>query len=694
MSWNAATLYDLLPSVYRVRDAEQGYPLREFLTVLAEQARVMEEDVEQLHDNGFVETCAEWVLPYIGDLIGYRTIHGAGTVTNRRAEIANTIAQRRRKGTVVMLEQLARDVTGWTAHAKEFFQILATSQHMDHRRLFNARSPDLRRWEPLERLNGAFDSIAHHPEAGRIPIGEGRYNIRNVGLFLWRLSAYPLRGARAAPLAGDPRRWFFSPLGANCQLFNPPVPETQIASLAGPLNVPEPIGRRRLEEHIADYYPRALRIVADGVEVPLADVCSCNLADAGGAAWAHSPEDVVAIDPVLGRINFPPNLPAPRSVIVDFHYGFCADLGGGSYERADSFLADLGPVRQISAEASLQVELDQVEAGGIVEITDNLSYPGTVGINADAGRRVELRAANGARPLVSLPGDLTIIGGDGSEVTLNGLLIAGGAIRVPTGGNELRMLRLRHCTLVPGRTLEPDGTPAQLGAPSLVIEAQNVTVEIERCVLGAIHAHPSVQLNIIDSIVDANLAENVAIAGPDGDSEGPVLRAIATTFVGKIHAAAMMLVSNSIFHSALAASDPWTSAVHAERRQIGCVRFSFVPSGSRVPRRYRCQPSLAMAEAQNARRQVNPLVPQAELDAIAAAVAARVVPGWTSLRYGDPGYGQLLHGTPREIRAGADDESEMGLTHLLYQPQREANLRIRLDEYLGVGLEAGLIFET
>jgi hypothetical protein len=36
----------------------------------------------------------------------------------------------------------------------------------------------------------------------------------------------------------------------------------------------------------------------------------------------------------------------------------------------------------------------------------------------------------------------------------------------------------------------------------------------------------------------------------------------------------------------------------------------------------------------------------------------------------------------------------MGVFHKLYQPQRETNLRIRLDEYLGIGLEAGMIFET
>ena len=36
----------------------------------------------------------------------------------------------------------------------------------------------------------------------------------------------------------------------------------------------------------------------------------------------------------------------------------------------------------------------------------------------------------------------------------------------------------------------------------------------------------------------------------------------------------------------------------------------------------------------------------------------------------------------------------MGVTHELYQPQRETNLRLRLDEYLRFGLEAGFFYAT
>jgi len=111
------------------------------------------------------------------------------------------------------------------------------------------------------------------------------------------------------------------------------------------------------------------------------------------------------------------------------------------------------------------------------------------------------------------------------------------------------------------------------------------------------------------------------------------------------------------------------SDVRSEKKQSGCVRFCYLPLTSVVPRRYRCQP-------------------EQENDAL------RVKPQFTSLRYGDPGYGQLALRTTKQIRTGADDEAEMGAFHELYQPQRETNLRIRMEEYLRFGLEAGPFYVT
>ena len=116
------------------------------------------------------------------------------------------------------------------------------------------------------------------------------------------------------------------------------------------------------------------------------------------------------------------------------------------------------------------------------------------------------------------------------------------------------------------------------------------------------------------------------------------------------------------------------------RRQIGCVRFSYVNPGSRTPRRYQCQPDLAeqiMKSPQDKERE-----------------RQRVRPVFNSTRYGRPDYGQLAHTCAAEIKRGAEDESEMGVFHDLYQPQREANLRARLDEFTPADMQAGIIFAS
>src|SRR5512143_502425 len=71
-------LYQLLPAIDRQRDKEQGEPLRALLRVIAEQVNIVEDDIAQLYDNWFIETCEDWVVPYIGDLVGYRPVHEAG----------------------------------------------------------------------------------------------------------------------------------------------------------------------------------------------------------------------------------------------------------------------------------------------------------------------------------------------------------------------------------------------------------------------------------------------------------------------------------------------------------------------------------------------------------------------------------------------------------------------------------------
>jgi len=87
------------------------------------------------------------------------------------------------------------------------------------------------------------------------------------------------------------------------------------------------------------------------------------------------------------------------------------------------------------------------------------------------------------------------------------------------------------------------------------------------------------------------------------------------------------------------------------------------------------------------------MTPQ-ERSLLLASEQLRVEPEFNSTRYGTPGYCQLANSCAQEISTGADDESEMGVFHDLYQPQRAANLATRLAEYTPAGLDVGVIFAS
>jgi hypothetical protein len=665
MSFDAQRLYGLLPALYRRRDAEHGEPLKALVEVIAEQVAVLTDNLEQLYDDQFIETCAPWVVPYLGDLIGYSAVHGvAPQVGSPRAEVAHTIGFRRRKGTAAALEQLARDVTGWPARVVEFFQQLGTTQYMNHGRPEQHYTPNLRHALALEDLSTPFGQAAHTVEVRRAATRQGRYNIPNLGIFLWRLRPYALTNSPAFKL--DDRRYLCSPLGNNAPLFTLPATEEDVTHLAEPLNVPMPISRRRLYDHLAAYYGpgKSLLLRRDGEVVDVTQVQAYNLADVGDGAWAHQPLDKIAIDPVLGRIAFPLNAPPPLTVEVTFHAGFSADLGGGEYERAASLIGLPGERRYAVGAgqpfATLDTALARWTAEGkpsaVIEIRDSSTYRATIVADIPEDTRLEIRAANETRPVLFLTNVMDIRGAAESEFALNGLLLANHPVHVR--GN-LGQLRLQHCTLVPGRSLRNDGTPAQPSTPSMSIEATRSEVTINHCILGAIYAAVSARVAISDTILDANDATAMAYAGPDGNSPGAPLTIARSTIHGRMHTHELTLGENSIF----------LGIVTSERRQQGCVRFSYLPVASQVPRRYRCQPESDSEDV-------------------------RVRPQFTSLRYGDPGYGQLALRCAAEIRTGADNEAEMGALHTLYQPQRETNLRVRLQEYLRFGLEAGIFYVT
>ncbi|HEY9738802.1 MAG TPA: hypothetical protein V6D06_21055, partial [Trichocoleus sp.] len=364
-SANPDRLYQLLPAIYRHRDAEMGGPLRVLLQVITEQVNAVEGDIDQLYRNWFIETCEDWAVPYIADLIGYRPVAAAGTpgaittpqgqARNRvlvpRREVANTLRYRRRKGTLALLELLAQDVAGWPARAVEFYRLLGWNQGLNHLRPQQGRTVDLRQGAALSRLGGPFDTVAHMAEVRRIAAqpDAGRYNLPHVGLFVWRLQPYSVSQTSAyCREEVGPHCYTFSVLGNDTALYTRPQPEIDPNDIASELNLPVPIRRYAFETTLPNpasdiaesvYYgqDKSLAIWAPGWQESTQDVPipASRLMAADLSGWHYRPRPgYVAVDPELGRIVFPPGQLPPEDVMVRYHYGFSADVGGGEYDRS------------------------------------------------------------------------------------------------------------------------------------------------------------------------------------------------------------------------------------------------------------------------------------------------------------------------------------------------------------------------
>jgi hypothetical protein len=869
-------LFELLPVVHRRRDAERGYPLRALLQVIAEQVEIVEDDIDRLYENWFIETCEDWVVPYLGDLIGYQPVHEAGQPTAGsarqralrrilvpRREVANTVRFRRRKGILALLELLAHDVAGWPARAVEFYQRLAWSQPLAHQRLERGRFADVRDGDVLDRIDGPFDASAHSVDVRRLGSHRtrGRYNIPTVGLFVWRLKPFSITRAPAYCLeSAGTHCYTFSVLGNDAPLFTKPTPEPAPEHIAGPLNVPAPLRRRPVERDLEAFYgaDSSFTLWVDGWAGHAADapLPSDRIVVADLTEWKYRPQrDQVAVDPVLGRIAFSPRQLPKRGVWVSYHYGFSDALGGGEYQRTLAQPAEAVVYRVGAGEDYTRINdalarwREERPEHAVVELTDGGVYVEQLTIELEAGQSFQLRAADRTRPVLRLmdwqtarPDALWVHGEEGSRFTLDGLLVAGRSVQLE---GPLAEIAVRHCTLVPGWSLDPDCSPHRPAEPSIELTDTRARVTVERTILGSIQVSQDevgadpVAIRISDSILDATGPHREAIGAPTWPLAHAVLTIERTTVFGTIEAHAIALAENSIFDG----------RIRVARRQLGCMRYCYVTPGSRTPRRYRCQPDLAEQDAREniPRLEIQPdararfivggatapepdapsgegaanlevtcevsdptpqigdrihftvtvhnngprdatdlslrfvgapgdclaIDPGTQLEdfvtvsqgtpatavvtdedgndveyvtwdigplsagrtatlvasdlrvanesgacgseavvnaslhaytlggdgrefteSLLQRVRQRIRPRFNSARYGSPVYAQLALYCAEEITRGADDESEMGAFHDLFQPQRAANLEARLDEFVPAGMDAGIIYAT
>lgn len=715
-------LYNLLPAVYRVADANQGRVLEALAAVLQQQFQALQDDIDQLYENWFIETCDEWVVPYIGDLLGVQGLIPTPewAAFTQRAIVANTLAYRRRKGTAAVLERLARDVSGWPARAVEFFQLLSTTQNLNHVRLGNLATVNLRDHTQAELAGSPFETTSHTAEVRHVDNGRGRYNIRNVGLFLWRLQDYALLRAGAGKVAAG--CYTFNPLGIDAPLFNSPRSQVDITERAGERNVPAPLRRRALYDELQSraagtlsddlvqngYFgdPAVLQVILDGAAVAPAELSVCDLSDPpfsltdhwrrpGGAAKA-------GVDPVLGRITLPAG--TDHKVEVGYSYGFSGDLGGGPYDRRASVAAvmpagqpdwQIGVATSPSSDGSVVSSLSQAIADwnskpvpfGVIAIMESRTHADAIPpINVPEGCTLLIVGADwpeedvlgqvgvrvrtpghltpsGVRPVIAH--DLEVAGSAPQNslapgrLIINGLLISG-TLTVHRG--NLGTLQIVHSTITRTGTTQPAPTGGDPAPTIVVIGTGDPGMGNEglTVTLERVISGPFITVVPIQQLT---IQESIIDALKPDASFGAAVTAEDTRIT-----AATILGSASV-RTLTAENSVFMGPVKVARRQAGCVRFCYLPDGSVAPRRFHCQPD-------------------------GGITSSAVEPRFTSAIYGHPGYGQLAAACPPEIRSGADDEGEMGAFHFLQQSQRIAHLQASLNEYLRFGLEAGIFLVT
>ena len=221
---SSPTLYQRLPELYRQRDDEHSppRPLRALVDAIDSMMQALADRVGAQYDDLFIETCEDWLIPYLADLVG--TSHLSGDAWTLRADVARTVRHRRRKGTLGAVESQTHALSQWAVHAVELRERLAWNMPLNHLRPDaggaspfrirpnnDVRTPvrggtaALRSPAWLSFVGTAFDPFARtvdlkpsllQPDP---PVGRAAPNLPNLGVFLWRLADYQTPVSRPSP---------------------------------------------------------------------------------------------------------------------------------------------------------------------------------------------------------------------------------------------------------------------------------------------------------------------------------------------------------------------------------------------------------------------------------------------------------------------------------------------------------------
>jgi hypothetical protein len=794
-------LWSLLPEVYRADDAESAEevgPLRELVLRIGAQAAVLRREIDRLWDDQSIETCDDWVIPYIGDLLATNLV-SSHDARAQRIDVAKTIYYRRRKGTVAVLEEIANDVTSWDAHVVEFFRRLARTRHgldpeiglpadtidpagnlmLQHAELLTGLLTgtemggfaDLRSDYGASRAGTSYDEFFHTADVRRGAGARGWYGIPKLGVFLWRLRSFGIQLGTPVPCptAG---LYTFDPTGRRLPLFaraaRTPASYGEAWVSPAEWQLPGPLSTPLLDFYQAQLYPDSVQVL-----------------HRQGSFWDEVDPSQVVVHPELGTFRTSSPIGA-GDVGVGYHYGFSSTTGAGPFDRR--LVVDPAPTpapvpAAVTGGGSLAAALGALVQHGTVTIGDSLTYDAVADVSGI--RNATIRAANRHRPVIRLDGTTTpewALTGDHGELILDGLFLSGADLVLR---GSFTSVRLSCCTLDPGESALEANPPAifaqsvdghDLVPSRLIVEANIEQLVIERCILGGIRARSGGEIEtftVTDSILDAirtsdptatkppfadparlfnrlreqadplttymhgNLTQSqgdidgfsgtappsqaaqnrlandlgalvgggssvydparfalvalsdatLALANAAGLQPGEVIRLnrllLEEAFPLELADRALALGDGAVdlerctvlggayAHRLVASECILDDTVVVEDLQHGCVRFTAYASDSVLPRKYE----------------------SATIAPHAAVFESRV--------FGRPSYCQLastadqavLSG-PGSISAGGPEGSEVGAFASELGPIRERSLRLKLDEFMPIGLTPVLVYVT
>lgn len=727
----ADKLWNLIPAIYRSLDSDtfgQNGPLREMVNRIGAQAAVVRRSIDRLWQDQSIETCDDWVIPYIADLLATNLIASLDA-RGQRLDVANTIYYRRRKGTLGVLEEIAHDITGWDARVVEFFRRLGRTRHnfdpaiglpsetddpLGNRTLQLAEGligqwtgtpmggwADLRNAYgaaqaqspfgiyPTSRPPSAFDEYFHTAD---FRAGQGRsgwYNIPKLGVFLWRLQSF--RVDYTTPVQGPPTGktpspcFTFDPTGREIPLFAFPVRSINMNWLewVSPQEwqLPTPISTPLLGVALANPDTEALyaAVQPDGVTLNPNAIGVFTQPSPGSlipsnqvTAFPQPPNTTpqIMIYPETGKFRAISPL---SSAFVTYCYGFPSTIGAGPYDRrvlGQALPTPPDPLKTVSGGTGLDANLGNVAPVGTVQINDSLTYTTVKDVNNIAN--VTVMSQNPGRPLIRLAApspkvkEWVFTGNDDSSVlVLDGLFVSGGDIVL----NGIFGSVTLRCS-----TFDPGAAGTVLGTLAKAVDGRDL-----------LPCHLWIEAEIANLVIDRCILGPIATRTsrtPKISSEietlkatDSIVQALGTDLAfnltdGQVQLSRCSVLGQANAHKLYASECILDDVFKVDDTQDGCVRFTAWSTGSVLPRQYE---------------------------------SVQIAPGaplFTSRNFGQPGYCQLLEsvdnaiirsippvaGAATSISAGAQDGSEMGAYARDKNPIKQRSLLIKYQEFMPLGL--------